>query len=122
MKHADPACKTVSSRARLRGQSEIGISGMRQMGFEAASTSMTDQAMKLARSILADQAHRRDFSPDDALIDVGLSSLDLVNLMVAIEAEFDIMIPAAQLTPETFRSIRSIARMVEALRGAGTGH
>lgn len=92
------------------------------MSPEAASISYTDQAMSLARSILAEQAHKRDFSPDDSLTDVGLSSLDLVNLMVAVEAEFDIMIPPSQLTPETFRSISSIARMVEALRGPAASH
>jgi acyl carrier protein len=92
------------------------------MTTETAPRSYTDQAMNLARSILAEQAHKRDFNPDDSLTDVGLSSLDLVNLMVAIEAEFDIMIPPSQLTPETFRSISSIARMVEALRGPVVSH
>jgi len=51
------------------------------------------------------------------LVDVGLSSLDLVNLMVAVEAEFDIMIPPASLTPKNFYSIEAIARMVESVRG-----
>ena len=92
------------------------------MTLGTASNSYTDQAMNLARSILAEQAHKRDFTPDDSLTDVGLSSLDLVNLMVAVEAEFDIMIPPAQLTPETFRSISSIARMVETLRGGSASH
>ncbi|KQP34637.1 acyl carrier protein [Methylobacterium sp. Leaf102] len=73
----------------------------------------TDRTMYLAKGILAQQSQARDFQPEDALVDVGLSSLDLVNLMIAVEAEFDIMIPPAQLNPKNFYSVGSIARMIE---------
>ncbi len=82
------------------------------MSTETALSDYTDRTMRLAREIMAQEGQVRDFAPDDALVDVGLSSLDLVNLMVAVEAEFDIMIPAAQLNPKNFHSIGSIARMV----------
>lgn len=51
------------------------------------------------------------------LPDVGLTSVASVKLMLAIEAEFDIAIPDADLTPENFRSIASIERLVARLRG-----
>ena len=85
------------------------------MGDEAALADCTVRTMRLAQAILSDGGPCRDFSPEDALVDVGLSSLDLVNLMLAVEADFDIMIPPSQLTPENFRSVASIARMVAAV-------
>ena len=69
-----------------------------------------------AAAIAARHAIKPEFEKSDALVDVGLSSLDLVNLMVAVEAEFDIMIPPASLTPKNFYSIETIARMVESVR------
>lgn len=86
------------------------------MNTDVGSMSYSDQTMMLAKNILAERAQGVEFKPEDSLTDVGLSSLDLVNLMVAVEAEFDIMIPPAYLTPERFRSVSSIARMVETIR------
>lgn len=86
------------------------------MSTDIASADVTDRTLGLAREILAQQARDRDFRPEDALVDVGLSSLDLVNLMVAIEAAFDIMIPPAYLKPANFYSIETIARMIEAVK------
>ncbi|MBV9079279.1 MAG: acyl carrier protein [Methylobacteriaceae bacterium] len=77
---------------------------------------VASRTMSLACEIVARQAGRAQFGPADALAEVGLSSLDLVNLMVAVEAEFDIMIPASALTPKNFHSVETIARMVERVR------
>jgi acyl carrier protein len=57
-----------------------------------------------------------DLSQD--LRDAGLTSLDMVNLMLAIEAEFDIEFPTSQMTPDNFRSIPAICALVEAVRVA----
>lgn len=81
--------------------------------------SVTDRTMALAQEVAARHAIAADFGAGDALVDVGLTSLDLVNLMLAIEAEFDIMIPPSCLNPKNFHSIEAISRMVEAVR-AGT--
>jgi acyl carrier protein len=51
----------------------------------------------------------------DELADIGLSSIDLVNLMLAVEAEFDLMIPQAELTVENFRSITTIITLLHKL-------
>src|SRR6476620_2487920 len=45
----------------------------------------------------------------------GLSSLDMVNLMLAVEAEFDLKIPDREMTPSNFRSIAHIVRLVHDL-------
>lgn len=49
---------------------------------------------------------------DQSLRDAGLKSLDLVNMMLAVEDEFGIEIPQDLLTIENFRTIRAIERLV----------
>ncbi len=51
----------------------------------------------------------------ETLRDAGLTSLDMVNLMLAVEGEFDIFIPQEQMTPENFRSIDAIHKLVAGL-------
>ncbi len=46
------------------------------------------------------------------LREAGLSSLDTVNLMLAVEGEFDLFLPQAEMTPENFRSAPAIAALV----------
>ncbi len=83
-----------------------------------SSNSYEEHTMTIARRVMAERAPGVEFSIDDSLTDVGMSSLDLVGLMLAVEAEFDIMIPPAYLKPERFRSVGAIARMVESIRQA----
>ena len=49
---------------------------------------------------------------DENLREAGLTSLDMVNLMLAIEAEFDIEIPQSAMTPENFDTIGAIEGLV----------
>ena len=51
-----------------------------------------------------------------SLSEAGLTSMGAVRLMLAIEAEFALAIPDAELTPENFASIETIKAMVERLR------
>jgi acyl carrier protein len=46
------------------------------------------------------------------LVDVGLTSMDMVNLMLGVEAEFDFTIPQSEITPENFRSVKALERMI----------
>lgn len=85
---------------------------------ETMTQSVANRTMGLAYEIAGRHAIKPEFGVGDALVDVGLSSLDLVNLMIAVEAEFDIMIPPAALTPKNFYSIETIARMVETVKAA----
>jgi len=72
----------------------------------------------VVRGILARRSLQ---SPVGALRDLrgaGLTSLDLVNLMLAIEAEFDIEIPEKDMTPENFSSVDAIDQLVAVLAPA----
>jgi acyl carrier protein len=56
-----------------------------------------------------------EISADDNLRDAGLSSLELVNVMLAVEDTFDLTFPPDKLIPENFRSIRAIEALVTGL-------
>jgi acyl carrier protein len=49
------------------------------------------------------------------LAECGLSSLDMVNLMLAVESEFDVKIPDRDMTPANFRTIGRIDALVAGL-------
>lgn len=82
-----------------------------------ASPDTTIRTLNLAHEIAARHSIGA-FQADDALVEVGLTSLDLVNLMLAVEAEFGIMIPPRYLNPKNFHSITAISEMVDAVRGS----
>ncbi len=46
------------------------------------------------------------------LQELGLTSFDMVNMMLAIEAEFDLTIPASKLIPANFRTIENIETLI----------
>ena len=49
---------------------------------------------------------------DERRVDAGLPTKGMGNLMLAVEAEFDIMIPAGDITPANFRSVAAIESLV----------
>ena len=52
------------------------------------------------------------FPMDQQLSDLGVSSLKMVNLMLAVELEFDIAIPQSDITPENFHSVAAMQSLV----------
>jgi acyl carrier protein len=66
----------------------------------------------LVAAILAQNALPTELAPDAKLVDSGLTSMDMVNLMLSVEAEFDFTIPQAEITPENFQSVETLRRMV----------
>jgi acyl carrier protein len=48
-------------------------------------------------------------------VDVGLTSMDMVNLMLAVEAEFDFTLPQSVITPENFQSVKTLEQMIVSL-------
>jgi len=69
----------------------------------------------IVTKMLTKRGRAAQFQADQPLHDAGLSSLDMVNLMLAVEMEFDLEIPQREITPENFRSVAAIGRLVEAL-------
>jgi acyl carrier protein len=72
----------------------------------------------LVQAILAQNDIVAEIQPDARLVDAGLTSMDMVNLMLGVEAEFDFTIPQDQITPENFQSVETLERMVASKLGA----
>lgn len=69
----------------------------------------------IVTKLLTKRGRAAEFQVEQPLLDAGLTSLDMVNLMLAVELEFDLEIPQLEMTPENFRSVAAIGRLVEAL-------
>jgi acyl carrier protein len=75
---------------------------------------VSERLISLARAVLGAGGVIPDPFPLDAqLSDLGISSLKLVNLMLAVEVEFDIAIAQADITPENFHSFQTIETLVD---------
>jgi acyl carrier protein len=79
------------------------------------SNSPGDRVIDVVRRLLTERSISQPVGSDDDLRGVGLTSLDMVNLMLSVEAEFNLEIPEIHITPANFRSISTISRLVTAL-------
>ena len=77
-----------------------------------AVSDVQSRLLALVKSILEQNAIAADLKPATLLVDVGLTSMDMVNLMLAVEAEFDFTIPQSEITPENFQSVETLTRLV----------
>jgi acyl carrier protein len=66
----------------------------------------------LVKGILEQDSVSTEVTPDVPLVDIGLTSMDMVSLMLGVEAEFDFTIPQDKITPENFQSVATLERMV----------
>jgi acyl carrier protein len=73
-------------------------------------------ASYLVHRILKQQSIDRPVAATDDLREVGLSSLDMVELVLSVESEFNVRIPEGAITPANFRSIASIDALIGSLR------
>lgn len=80
--------------------------------MHATNASVADRILALVKTILKQNAIVAEVHPESRLVDVGLTSMDMVNLMLSVEAEFDFTIPQGEITPENFQSIRTLELMV----------
>src|SRR5277367_2010091 len=71
------------------------------------------QLITLVKQVLGANAVVPDpFPLEQQLSDLGVSSLKMVNLMLAVELEFDIAIPQSDITPENFHSVAAMQSLV----------
>src|SRR6201999_31280 len=102
------------SRASWRACSQA-MTRRQTTGEKSKMQSFSDvqgRLLALVKSILEQNAIAADLEPATLLVDVGLTSMDMVNLMLAVEAEFDFTIPQSEITPENFQSVATLNRMV----------
>ena len=80
--------------------------------MQALTTDIRSRVMALVKAILEQNAITATVDPDTRLVDIGLTSMDMVNLMLGVESEFDFTIPQAEITPENFQSVETLLHMV----------
>jgi acyl carrier protein len=74
-----------------------------------------ERLLGLIRRIIDPANASRPLQIDVRLRELGMSSIKMVNLMLAVELEFDIAIPQSAITPGNFESIVSIEALVTKL-------
>ena len=85
------------------------------------AASVQDRVLSVVRSILDDNAVTVDIEPEARLVDIGLDSMDMVALMLKVEAEFDLTIPQPEIKPENFQSVKTLELMILSQLGPGAG-
>jgi acyl carrier protein len=78
------------------------------------------RVLSVVKSILESNDVTADVHPDSHLVDIGLRSMDMVALMLKVEAEFEIMLPQCAITPENFKSVRTLETVILSQLGAGS--
>ena len=82
------------------------------VGVETSSNvSVTD----VVRRILDARSIAQPVKPHDDLREAGLTSLDMVSLVLSVESEFNVKVPERDITPTNFRSIVTIEALVARL-------
>jgi acyl carrier protein len=91
----------------------------RMQSIDLTDVGGNERVAGIVRDILERRSPGRSIRADEDLRDAGLNSLDMVNLMLAVEAEFDLKIPDADMTLRNFRSISAIDALVSSLLRGG---
>jgi len=81
---------------------------------------MSDLYARISRQVVSVLERRHqgksfflsEVTPERDLRELGLDSLATVNLMLAIETEFDIFIAQGDMVPHNFRSVDAIAGLL----------
>ena len=75
-----------------------------------------DEYVQVIINILKEINPYEDIEADTDLVEEGLlSSLNLMYLITELEEQYDITIPEEKIKPESFKTVRKIAIMIEKL-------
>jgi acyl carrier protein len=74
-----------------------------------------ERLLHLVAQILGKPEAARSLSVEARLSELGMSSIKMVNLMLAVETEFDLTIPQGDITPENFRSVATVEALIARL-------
>jgi acyl carrier protein len=79
------------------------------------SEALRDRLLRQVAQILGKPDEASTLPVDGRLSELGMSSIKMVNLMLAVEMEFDVTIPQNDITPENFRSVASVEALLTRL-------
>ena len=84
--------------------------------LDHVKTSRAGRVGGLVEEILSRRGVKGPIAPDAELARFGMTSIDMVEAMLGVEAEFDVAIPPAEITMDNFRSIAAMVGLVSRLR------
>lgn len=87
------------------------------LGQAVQVTGVGDAVMSVLWDIRPMQANGLSYDSNTSLADAGFTSIEMVKVMLGVEAAFDVMIPQEMITPEHFASASAIAAMMRRLTG-----
>ena len=79
----------------------------------AGARNSRERLIGIVRKILGPSAAMIPLPIDARFSELGLNSIKMVSLMLAIETEFELTIPQSDITPENFTSIATVEEMLE---------
>jgi acyl carrier protein len=79
------------------------------------SDTLRERLLRQVAQILGKPEAAASLPVDGRLSELGMSSIKMVNLMLAVELEFDLTIPQSDITPENFRSVASVEALLARL-------
>ena len=111
--HGDLAAMSRLAKKAVANVSAAKSNAAKSMNVGVASTSGVTEVV---RRMLIERSIDGTVTAEADLREIGLTSLDMVDLVLSVECAFDLQIPEAQITPANFRSISAIDALVTALR------
>jgi acyl carrier protein len=88
---------------------------MNDAAAKSASAPVLRARLRALIGQILDKSDGQSLPVDARLSELGMSSIKMVNLMLAVEGEFDLSIPQQDITPDNFRSVTSIEMLLERL-------
>ena len=88
--------------------------------MQTFSANFQNRILALVKTILEQNSIAVEVQPDSRLVDIGLTSMDMVDLMLSVEAEFDFTIPQSEITPDNFQTTKTLELMIVNQLRAGT--
>ncbi len=72
-------------------------------GMQMADAGTLERVMEVLKGIRAMQSSGIAYDGNSNLTDAGFTSVEMVKVMLGVEAEFDVMIPQEMISPRTSR-------------------
>ena len=91
---------------------------MNDRADRAPTSDIRDRLLRLVAQLLGKPEAAATLPVEGRLNELGMSSIKMVNLMLAVETEFDLTIPQSDITPDNFRSVASVESLLARLLAA----
>jgi acyl carrier protein len=80
------------------------------------SPDTNQKILSLVQRLLLERSIVRNVTCEDSLLEAGLNSMDMLNLVLTVEAEFDVTIPESAITLKNLKTVSTIGSLVGMLQ------